>query len=437
VSSWCELATADLTEARYALNPTDNSVWLVAQIFEDLTVGDMTISPATGGSWALLHYDEYGALLGAFPTADVEDDPGLPSPSSISVDPEGNVYVLGAGMAADISFQTSTTPATLVNIPDTLPGDRFNALLVKFDAQGQYLWGFNFLAGEEVQAPFVDTNGTRVAVAFGIDLDINLTQVGVGTHGVGTLAGGGVGANTDVAVLSLDAATGAFQWAKVFGDADEQRPACVQVDAAGDVVVGGLFLEAINFNPGTPASELLMSAYDADGFLAKLGGSTGAHVWSQGVPIQGGLFRGCRLNPARTEVLVYGDFYAATLAVAGGPAITNPSLGDPFPFLAHLSGAGAHVFSKGFALAPAIPFGGALDSTGGFSIVGQAQGSLDLGGGALNGMLVGKFSSSGAHQDSQSFGALPLSAGVAVGDSDASFAFTSQSASAQVWRYRP
>ncbi|RYZ06966.1 MAG: hypothetical protein EOO73_14355, partial [Myxococcales bacterium] len=436
-AAWCKLATAPLSAAQTAVNRSDNSVWVAGKFTQAITFGSTTLTPAAGGSWALLHYDVNGTLLGAFKTADgaVES----PSIAALAVDNAGGVYVFTGAFSGTITLPTSTTPATLTA---GSTGESADSALIKLDSDGRYLWGFSFKTSDngELVPGYVDASGSRLALAFKIGSSVQLNQVGVGTKGTGALTGDAA-QQGDVAIVVVDSGNGAFQWAKSFGSTLEQTPKCVALDSSGDVLVGGEYDKTLNFNPGSPGAELGSGEEERRAFTAKLAGATGAHTWSKsfgaGAYTETNVLS-CALDSSRSDLFLTGRFNSATQSF-GGPAITNPNVGDglSYTYIAHLSNAGAHVYSAG---APYFAASIAGDGAGAYSVGSLQSAPVDFGGGALSGTVVAKYSSTGTHQDSQALAATSsVGISVAVGASNVPFAFRNSATPAQteVWRHQP
>lgn len=80
----------------------------------------------------------------------------------------------------------------------------------------------------------------------------------------------------DIFVVKLDGATGATLWHRVFGSGNEDVCYGMDVDAAGDVYIGGYNDAEISFG-NTP----LAYGGNQDAYVAKLSGTDGSHVWSR------------------------------------------------------------------------------------------------------------------------------------------------------------
>ena len=237
----------------------------------------------------------------------------------------------------------------------------------------------------------------------------------------------------DIIVLKLDGATGATAWAGAFGSTDGDSARAIAADAQGNVLVTGDFTNTVTF--GGPA---LVSSGASDVFVVKFS-STGAHVWSlragnslsqsgssvaadpQGNVVVSGNVQGSinfglgsitsaggndifvvKLDPAGAPLWNrgYGDennqignnvavgadgsvvlaSYFEGVVNFGGGALTSPAGSNAY--LAKLSGAGDHVWSKGFGSASGSQCRSVtVGATGDVTIAGTFGGSIDFGAG--------------------------------------------------------
>ncbi len=203
----------------------------------------------------------------------------------------------------------------------------------------------------------------------------------------------------DVFVAKFDG-NGTCLWSKRFGDANAQLGNSVAVNTAGDVVVVGTFTGAIDFGGGP-----LNSAGSSDLFVAKLS-PAGGHVWSRRFG-DGALqsARAVAVDPSG-NIVVTGEFFGV-LNFGGG--MLN-AIGGSDVFLAKLDPNGAHVWSKRFGeggtqVGTAIAAG----SAGQIALTGYFDGSLDFGGGPLNGAgltdaFATELDANGSHLWSRSYG---------------------------------
>jgi hypothetical protein len=185
---------------------------------------------------------------------DASDQIGL----GVATDPGGNVILMGSIMGtADFGGGPLTSTGT-------------NAVFVaKLDPNGNHVWSQRF--GDA---------GAYDGEAVATDADGNVILAGAFTGAVdfggGLLASAG---DRDIFVTKLDP-SGAYLWAKRYGDAADQRARFVATDAAGNVVITGMVTGQADFSGGLIPSGLLTSAGGQDIFVAKLDPS-GAYLWAK------------------------------------------------------------------------------------------------------------------------------------------------------------
>jgi hypothetical protein len=271
---------------------------------------------------------------------------------------------------------------------------------------------------------------TDHAFAAGVAVDPTGNVVVVGSFAGSVDFGGTVlvsAGGNDVFVAKYDAA-GALVWVKQFGDAADQSPEAVAVDATGAIVVCGTFYGLLVFGAGAPTLDAAGSQFP-DAFVAKLD-ATGAHLWSKRLGLGDAdtdeAFD-CSVGPS-DSVVVIGAFQSAIhLDVIGNdPAPTATPLvaaggnGDSDAFLAKYSATGQHAFGKRFGDAAVQQgIGVAVAADGTIALTGSTEGDIDLGGGALvNGAgmrgFVGVLDGAGAHKHSLLFKGPGTSVGRAV-----------------------
>lgn len=236
------------------------------------------------------------------------------------------------------------------------------------------------------------------AVAFDASGNTIVTGALEGTvdFGGGALTDAGQG---DVFIAKFGS-DGTHVWSYRFGDASEQWPSDVAVDASGNVLVTGRFWGSVDFGGGT-----LASAGASDIFLVKFG-SDGAHDWSGrfgDTSIQEGY--GVAAD-ASGNVIVSGRFYGA-VDFGDGPLT---SAGQTDIFVAKFDPDGNLIWGKRFGdtgeeYAVAV----AVDASGNVFISGYLYDSVDFGGGTLtsaggNDIFLVKLDSDGNHVWSDSFG---------------------------------
>jgi hypothetical protein len=297
----------------------------------------------------------------------------------VAVDGADNVIVVGYFFDS-VNFGSGSL---------TSAGSR-DVYIAKFDPTGTLLWALSYGDAGSDRAYDVDidsSNNIFVSGRFNGNIDL----------GGGTLTGAG---GQDVFVAKYDP-SGNHLWSKSFGDAGNQFVQSVSVSPSGDVAIGGYFQSGIDFGGG-----LLLSNGSWDAFAAAFDGATGNHLWSArygdaadqriyAVAYDGG---GNLVTTGRHMGSI--DF--------GGGALT--SAGDRDVFVAKLDGNGQHVWSKGYGDSDfQLAWNLAVDASGHIAVVGEFYGSIDFGGGALtsagsNDIFVSMLDSAGNTLWSKSFG---------------------------------
>jgi hypothetical protein len=218
-----------------------------------------------------------------------------------------------------------------------------------------------------------------------------------GTSGSGSGAGG---APVD---CDDDKTTGPVMLGKAFGDVQSQYGTAVTTDASGNIIVTGAYQGSVNFGGAA-----LTSAGGNDIFLAKFN-AAGEHVWSKsfgGGKDQSG--RAVTTDPLG-NVYVTG-VYLGTVDF-GGATLSNVELFLDV-FVAKFDAQGAFQWAKGFGdFNTQTARGIGADATGNVVVVGDFQGSVDFGGGALTATPGGavdvfavKFNPMGGHVWSKKYG---------------------------------
>jgi hypothetical protein len=274
-----------------------------------------------------------------------------------------------------------------------------NILLAKYAADGSYLWAKAFPG-----------TGSGAAMAAAVDANGNVIITGYFTSsfnfGGGSLVSAG---GSDIFVVKLTAA-GEHVWSKRFGSdysggwPGDEGGCAIAVDSSGNVLVGGQFNGTVNFGGATFSSG--GTAGNKDGFVLKLSGLNGSHLWSKQI---GDINSGDTVKGVATDstgnVVVTG-MYQGTQDFGGGPLASS---GNDI-FVAKYTGAGAYMWAK--------RFGGmlgdsgnavAVDGSGNVVVTGYFAGTVDFGGGSLtaagnNDIFLLKLSSAGAYVWAKKFG---------------------------------
>ncbi len=312
----------------------------------------------------------------------------------VAIDGSGNVYVAG-------EFQGSVDfgGGALVSANDATHAWPDIFILKYSGSDGSHLWSKRFgdLGSDRASAVAVDAAGNTVITGY-FDGTVNF-------------GGGPLTANSsmygghDIFVVKLGPG-GTHVWSKRFGDTGtgDDSGTAVALDGAGNVLLTGLFARTVDFGGG-PLSTT--SPSDTDVFVAKLS-SAGGHVWSKRFG-DSTMQRGTSIDVAGDGSTMVAGSFLGTIDLGGGP-FTVP-IGSSGIFLAKLSSAGAHVWSRSFAdsqdtRTPAV----AVDVDGAALLTGQMTSSVDFGGGALaanpggyRDLFVARFLANGTHAWSRRF----------------------------------
>jgi len=248
-------------------------------------------------------------------------------------------------------------------------GGLTDMFLVKLDPTGVHLWSKSFSAPSPQygQSIAVDPQGNPILLANGFN------TVNFGGGGL-TSAG-----NYDMFVAKFDGVTGAHTWSKRFGSANDDRALGIAADSAGNVVLTGRSDAAIDFGGG-----LVPSNGSLDVLAVKLD-AAGNHVWSKRFGDGGNQFGADVAIDAQDGVILTGGF-ESTVNLGGGALQAS---GDIDVFLAKLTSAGNHVWSKKYGAGGAnlALLGLGVDSAGDVTAVGSLDGAVSFGAGVLTSNL--------------------------------------------------
>ena len=304
----------------------------------------------------------------------------------LAVDSSGNTVMTGrVESGVDFGGGVVCQPATV--------------FVSKYSPTGARLWS-KCLGG-------VRGGGTGRAVAVDGNGNVLVTGKFSGTvdFGTGPLTSAGA---SSIFVAKYSAA-GVPVWSRAFGGGFNDVGNGVAVDAGGNVVIIGTAAGTVNFGGGPIA---------ANGYtivVAKFS-PAGGHLWSRGF--------GDSFSNSGNAVAVDPSGNIAVTGAFSGPADfgggTLFSSGVDV-FLAKLSPAGGHVWSRHFGAVLAVHAGNgvACDGSGNVLVTGSFENSIDLGGGwtrsfAHKDMFVAKYSPAGAYLWSKLAGGFYDDAGKAV-----------------------
>ncbi|UCE58519.1 MAG: hypothetical protein JSU63_13875 [Phycisphaerales bacterium] len=176
--------------------------------------------------------------------------------TGIDVDAAGNVYMMGNYCCGDLDFGSFT-----------LSAGHHRVFLVKYDADGNALWG------QQSEATFLDWGeGVAVDPAGNSYLTGNFEQ----STSFGAFTLNSVG-DWDVFVAKYDS-SGNVLWAISAGGIEADRGRAIGIDAAGNSYITGTFEGTATFGPFT------LTADGLDPYVAKFDGS-GNVLWARSADV--------------------------------------------------------------------------------------------------------------------------------------------------------
>lgn len=246
---------------------------------------------------------------------------------NIKVDAAQNVYVVGH---YSLTLDFDPGPAVF-NLTSAGQNDVF---ILKLDAAGDFLWA------KSLGGPLANLG---LSIAVGADGSVYTTGYFSGTSdfdpGPGTvnMTGG-----NDCFVSKLSA-NGDYVWALQIQGSINQGHSLI-IDAAGDLIISGIFQGTKDFDPGVGAFNLTSNG-GGDVFILKLN-SSGAFIWAKSV---GGI--GSDSDEAVTtdpsgNVYVTGRFTFAPDFDPGPGTFTLTTLGAEDAFVLKLNSSGDLVWAK-------------------------------------------------------------------------------------------
>ena len=360
-----------------AVDPSDDSVYVVGAFAGSMTVDGTTLIEIAQGEGFLLKLSSAGELLWAKQIGDIGSD----SLTAVAVHKDGTVAIAGRNSGTiDLTdpplapgpFVATLSPAGTILWARKIGTGSTEVASVAFTPDGDVLCGGHFLG----------------ALDFGDGpLEANVGLVGQGTDGF-------------VARLRGSDGSGKLEdggWAMRFGDELSQAVKAVASDAVGNVLLGMDFEGTVLVNGLTKTSAGLR-----DVLLVKLS-STGNTIWQRQVGDgENQVLTGMALD-AQGGPLAVGQFQG-TIDV-GGAAHTSPDGVDEFFVIK---------YGPGNVLEWSNAFGGsghvsvAFDKANNALLSGTYVGDFDLGGTVLaaqgTDIFVAKLDSAGEHVWSKRFG---------------------------------
>ncbi len=182
---------------------------------------------------------------------------------ALAVDGDGNTIVAGHFEGTmDLDPGPGVRSVTVPLLTDLF--------LAKYSPSGQLLWGTSFGSSNFDSLADVAVDGAgNIAITGSTSEAIDF--------GGGPRPGGRFGGNSFIASFTPD---GTHRWSFELGDAGPAGGLSVAFDQAGNLLAGGYFTGAVDFDPGPGVTSPTAASFLDDAFMAKLD-STGALVWAR------------------------------------------------------------------------------------------------------------------------------------------------------------
>ena len=209
--------------------------------------------------------------------------------------------------------------------------------------------------------------------AYGVAVDSANNIIITGSLSVTCNFGGGqlLQNNTDIYVAKYSP-SGSYLWARAFGGRFPDQGNAVAVDGNGNVIVTGMFADAVDFGNGSLGAPHL----NPWAFLVKLAANNGSSVWSKAFGDGYTAYGYGVAADAQGNVTVTGAFQG-TIDFGGGP-LTTPvvnGFSGHNAFVAQYSAAGAHLASNRYGEAGNSSAG----NTQGYAVASSATGAIVTG----------------------------------------------------------
>ena len=210
---------------------------------------------STGGKDVFVaKYSPLGAHIWSFGFGGLNDDAGL----AICVDTNSNAVIVAGYFGGTINFGgTNLVSAGLTDI-----------FIAKFSSAGSHICSARFGSTTDDQAWGIAVNGSS-------DIAVTGTFSGTVSFGGTNLVSFNNGGDSFIADFSTSGTNLVHQWSRNFINAGGDAGTAVSFDPSANVILTGYFVGGLNCG-GTN----LLGYGSFDGYVTKLNGTTGAHIWS-------------------------------------------------------------------------------------------------------------------------------------------------------------
>lgn len=247
--AWVEAGSE--VERGYDIKTDSNgNVYLTGIFYQNLTIGNTTLSNSGAADIFLVKYDKNGNFLwlkkiGGSDYEVVEE---------IEVDQNGNIYMTG--------YFAGTTNFNNLSLTS---GGASDVFLAKYDTDGEIIW---------VKKAGGSNSDTGKSLLLGDNEDVYLVgdfrSVSSFDNTSVTSAGG-----TDVFIAKYNS-DGVLQWVKSAGGINDENVEGVAVDDSGNVCIVGSFINTMNIG-----NTILNSAGGWDIFITKYNPTNTTWVWAK------------------------------------------------------------------------------------------------------------------------------------------------------------
>lgn len=251
----------------------------------------------------------------------------------MALDPQGNL-ILGGTFTGAVDFDPGSSTAFLSSVGF---GDVF---LLKLDASGNYVWAKRIggqQGSEQCTALTMDAFG-NIFIAGTLPWPVDFDP-GPGTDIL--TSNGGI----DIFIVKYDS-SGNYCWARAVGGSGLDRAYTLHTDGSGNILVGGAFVNSVDFDPG-PGIAILNGAANEDIFILKLD-SAGNYLWAVGMG-NPSINRCSSIDSDESGNVYATGYFANTVDFDPGPG-THSLTSDGFLdiYILKLDSAGQFIWAKNF-----------------------------------------------------------------------------------------